>query len=151
MFSLCPTLAPFDLFQSECRAFIDNRAVHFVHDPSGRNSLVSALQIGQNIPAFQGGYCVVFSLTSASPFSHPHVSLANERAEACGLKVYYPYIPNWHNDEPDHYIKALILAEEKGVSIYIECGFLEDILPGCMWSRPFEPFSWLTHVVTRSL
>ena len=35
------------------------------------------------------------------------------------------------NDELDHYIEALILAEEAGVSIYIERGFLEDILPGC--------------------
>ena len=42
------------------------------------------------------------------------------------------YIPNRHDDELDHYIEALILAEKKGVSIYIERGFLEDILPGCI-------------------
>ena len=63
---------------------------------------------------------------------HPRVLLANKRAEARGLKVYHPYIPNWRNDELNHYIEALTLAEEKGVSIYIEHSFLEDILRGCM-------------------
>ena len=41
-------------------------------------------------------------------------------------------IPNWHDNELGHYIQMLVLMEEKSAFIYIEHGFLEDILLGAM-------------------
>ena len=51
---------------------------------------------------------------------HARVCRLRTRERRLVDSVYHPYIPNWRNDELDHYIEALILAEEKGVSIYID-------------------------------